>query len=344
MTLAVKSAAPLLGLIVLVVFCCLPGSGCSPAEAGPRQESRFLMDTTVTVSVFDQISPEEAEQVFAAVFAEMERVEGLLSAHEPDSDIARINRGAGEMVTVAPETFRVLQVALDFSRVSGGAFDITIGPLRDYWNEVEQQHRELPEAPEVAPLQALVDYRQVELDEDGPGVRLENEHMALDLGGVAKGYAVDRAAEVLRQQGLESAMVDAGGDIALIGSRPGGEDYRIGVQHPRGENDVAAVLEASDTMIMTSGDYQRYIEVEGERFHHIIDPDTGYPARSGVISATVVGDEALEVDMMATALVVLGWERGRQLVTEQDHLQALLLMEDQERWVSPGLEEAVHWH
>ncbi len=343
-TLWARISAPSMGLILLLVFSFIAGSGCTSGEVEPRQETRFLMDTTVTVSIFDQIPAEDAEQALTAVFAEMERIESLLSVHEPHSDVARINREAGKMVAVAPETFQVVTTALEFSRFSGGAFDITIGPLRDYWKEVEEQHRELPEPAEVASLQELVDYRQVELDTELPGVRLVQEDMALDLGGVAKGYAVDRGAEVLRKHGLESAMVDAGGDIAVVGYRPGGEDYRIGVQHPRQEGAVMAVLEISDTMVMTSGDYQRYIELEGQRFHHIIDPNTGYPARSGVISATVVGDRALEVDMMATALVVLGWERGQELLLEQDHLQGLLLGEDQDRWVSPGLEDAVRWH
>jgi len=296
----------------------------------------FAMDTLVEMR-FVSVDNAGDEEIIGSVIAEIERLEALLSRSETDSDVVAINRAAGQQaVAVSPETLALIEEALYFAEISGGAFDPTIAPLTDAWGFWDQAHR-LPADEELARALELVDYSMVELDPEKKTVYLPLEEMALELGGIAKGYIVDRALELLSSKGVTSAFVNAGGDIGLIGLRPDGEPWKIGVGHPREEGAVIVVIPLSGGAVVTSGDYRRFFEEDGVIYHHIIDPATGYPA-GDLISVTITAPTVMEADALSTAVFVLGPEAGMSLVESLPHIEGILIGPGLEIYLSSGLE------
>jgi len=284
-------------------------------------EHRLAMGTIVSVTVFSP-DTEAAERAIDAAFDEIARVEALTTRYSPESEISRINSLKGERagaIPVDPEVVRIVRTSLAISGLSGGGFDVTVAPLVDLWRF--QDDGAVPSRDAIRAALPLVDYTVVRVDDAAslilpPGVKI-------DLDAIAKGYAVDRAVAVLAEHGIESAIVDAGGDVGLLGSPPRAEGWRVGVKHPR-SGGLLGVLTLDGGAVATSGDYQRYTMVEGRRFHHILDPATGYPA-AGVVSVTVSAETAIDADALATAIFVMGSERGMGLVEELPGVEAVIV-------------------
>lgn len=248
-----------------------------------------------------------AEEALEAARIEAGRLEGLLSRFLEGSDVWRINRAAGgEAVPVAPETLQVLRHAEAFSELTNGCFDVTVAPLMDAWD-----HRRalVPDEDAIARARALVDYRSVTLYRMRRAVSLKKPGQAIDLGGIAKGFAGDRMMDVFRRHGVRCAFSNFGGGVSALGARPDGSPWRVGIRHPRGEGLIGAVS-VEECAVVTSGDYERCFFAEGRRFHHLIDPRTGRPAASGLISVTAIAPSGLTADALSTAVFVAGLERG----------------------------------
>lgn len=278
-------------------------SGCS-GKYEPIKESRIALGTVVEITVASA-DEEAARKVLERAFAEFERVEALLSGYRPDSEIAKLNAtGEGRL---DPEVFRLLQRAREVSGISDGAFDVTVGAVVDLWRFDEGGS--VPGEEELRQALASVGYLGLQLDPEDRTVRLAVEGMKVDLGGIGKGYAVDMAAEVLRGGGIDEAIIDAGGDLLLLGARPGKNFWRIGIRHPRDPARLLVSLDLADTAVVTSGDYERFFMDGSTRYHHILDPKTGRPA-TGCQSVTVMAPRATEADAYATAAFVLGPEKG----------------------------------
>jgi thiamine biosynthesis lipoprotein len=301
---------------------------------------QLLMDTDVSLQLYSG-SSREAEEVKEDLFKEMSRLELLLSCTESSSEVTIINRAAGEgPVQVGPETAEVIEKAIHYARLSEGAFDPTIGPLLDIWGFRGEANR-VPEPVEIEAAAALVDYSLMENDYAAGKVFLPSSGMALDLGGIAKGYIVDRGLELLARSGIGHALLNAGGDIGILGPKPDGSPWRIGVKHPRRDDELIAVISwLKKGAVVTSGDYERFFEEDGERYHHILDPRTGYPARN-LLSATVVAPTAIEADALSTALFVMGPQRGLELVESLPGVEAILVTPQLELLISSGLQDCV---
>ncbi len=331
-------------LTVLFVFIAaallLAGAAAYISRARLFEYRQLLMDTDVSLQIYAGSSG-KAVRVERALFDEMERLERLLSYTVPSSDIARINRAAGKNpVEVSPETAEVIQKALSCASISGGAFDPTMAPLLELWGFLGDRFR-LPAAEEIEERGLLVGYELVEIDADAQRVFLPRSGMALDLGGIAKGYIVDRGMELLSGAGIDHALINAGGDIGILGPKPDGSAWRIGVKHPRRQGELIAVIPWSQKgAVVTSGDYERFFEEGGVRYHHILDPRTGYPART-ILSATVAAPTVAEADALATALFGLGPQRGLELVESLPGVEALLVTPQLEVLISGGLRELV---
>lgn len=296
----------------------------------------MAMDTDIDLRLQAE-SRREAEELKDQVFDEIERLEMLFSRSLEGSDIYRVNSRAGiEPVQVSPEVLKVLLAAVEYAAMSGGAFDPTIAPLLDAWGFLGQQYR-LPNREEMEEALALVDYTRLEIDREESTVYLPGEGMSLDMGGIAKGYIVDRGLEILDDAGVKHAFLNAGGDIGLLGSKDDGTPWRIGVRHPR-ENKNAAVISFSEGAVVTSGDYQRSFEEEGVKYHHILDPDSGMPA-AFLASVTVTAPTAMLADVLSTAVFVMGPEEGMALVENMEDVEALIYTQGLEMLVSSGLEE-----
>ncbi len=291
------------------------------------RRSQLLMGTVVEIVVGGESSDKLEAAVDAAV-AEMTRLDQLLSRHHQKSDLSRLSRSdTGTEVNV--ETAEVITLGLDVAQRSGGAFDLTLGRLKVLWGF----DRENPTVPDqVALTAALEGIGPTALSLQGQEVNKRSLQLQVDLGGIAKGYAVDRAIAVLKEHGVTSAAVNAGGDMYLLGlhselqGRPE-RPWRIGIQHPRHKETLLETVQVSDRAVVTSGDYERFFEEDGVRYHHIFDPQTGLPAR-GCQSVTIIADSVALADALATAVFVLGPAAGLQLLTQYPTAEGLVVAAD----------------
>jgi thiamine biosynthesis lipoprotein len=307
----------------------------APAVAEFRQ-SRLLLGTVVEIVA---LGPEREvlEGAVGAAFTEIARIEGLMTPHHPASDVARLTAAAGPL-EVSAETAAVIARGLQVAAASGGAFDLTLGRLKDLW-AIEGEAPHLPTAAELA--RALAGTGPGSLTLTGRTVSKRDPALAVDLGGIAKGYAVDRAIAVLAEGGVKLASVNAGGDIRVLGDRAG-RPWRIGIQHPRQPGEILATIELADVAVVTSGDYERFFERDGVRYHHLFDPRTGLPARR-CQAVTVVASEAVLSDALATAVFVLGPGPGLELLRHFPGVEGLVVAADGTVTTTPGLSGRLTW-
>lgn len=263
----------------------------------------------------------------------------LNEAEYDDTEVLRINRRAGlEPVAVSEDTLKVIREGLRYGELTGGAFDITVAPLIRLWGFGTGEER-VPAAEEIEAVLPAVDYSRVEIHAGtGSAVYLPSPEMGIDVGGIAKGYAADEAARVLREAGVRNAILDFGGDIVTIGGRPDGSPWRIGIQHPSGErNRFVGILSSRDESVVSSGAYERFFHEDGVRYHHIFDPSTGYPSDSGLTSVTAIGADAMKTDVLSTAIFVMGLEAGLALLDSLPGYEGILATEDMRVFVTAGI-------
>lgn len=303
------------------------------ARAEWLQREAAIMGTRCVVELWSD-DRAQGEAAIEAVFAEMRRIDALMSTYKADSELSRLNATAGSRaVQVSRELFDLLATSLEYSRTTGGAFDITyasVGYLYDYRRHVHPDRRALSAA-----LPAI-DYRRVRLDPARLTVRFELPGVRVDLGGIAKGHAVDRGIELLRAHGIERAMVNAGGDTRIIGDRFG-RPWITGIRHPDDERRVILRIPITDAALSTSGDYERFFEEGGVRYHHILDPKTGDSARR-LRSVTIIGPSATRTDALSTSVFVLGPEAGIELVDGLEDVDAVVVTPEGRVLYSRGLE------
>jgi thiamine biosynthesis lipoprotein len=251
-----------------------------------------------------------ALHALAAARAAVQKVDSLMSNYRPQSELSVVNRRAGTdtLTVISPETAEVLEAALRFARASGGALDVTVGPVVDVWGFYRPQGA-LPPAAALDSARALVGYERIEYAAAARTLRLPTRGMRLDFGAIAKGYAADRAVAAIRALGVERGKVDLGGNLRFAGAPPGAHGWRVGLRDPRSPDEMIAVVQMDSGSVATSGDYERFFVYHGVRYAHIIDPHTGWPAR-GVIGVSVLAPSGLVSDALSTALFVLGPDRG----------------------------------
>lgn len=290
----------------------------------------LIMDTLVEIRAYGD-NKEQLEKGVSAAFEEMTRLEKLLSSHLPDSEISQLSASI-DPIFLSSETVKLLQLGQQIARYSNGAFDMTLGAVKKLW----VIGTDSPQIPDVQQLrQALVGTGPAALRINGLQVSKANPKLQVDLGGIAKGYAVDCAVKILRRAGITSAAINAGGDIRLLGDRQG-QPWRIGIQHPRKPSEVLITLPLQDRAVVTSGDYERFFERDGVRYHHIFDPKSGKPARL-CQSVTVVAADAVSADALATAAFVLGPVQGLKLLEDLPGVEGLLVTADGRLLKTSGL-------
>ena len=295
--------------------------GCRKAAPAVHTFSSIHMDTVVEVTIVDR-EQTRAQTLANKVFAVFTRVENEMSRYIPTSTVSKINGRAGEpdWTPVSPALASVLRESVRIAALSNGAFDPDLGEVNQLWAFDEGGH--IPDPTDLATAVSHADWHGLQLTDDK--ARLAKPHSEIDLGGIAKGYAVDEAADMLVASGISGGIVNAGGDMRLIGHRPDGGPWRIGVQHPRKPDGLIEVIRTTDCAVVSSGDYERYFIVDGVRYHHIIDPSTGRPAM-GCQGVTVVADRAMTADALATAAFVLGPEAGLDFLRRAGAQQATVV-------------------
>jgi len=311
-------------LVAAIVTAALSLQSCA-GGAAPYKETRTIMGTYVTITAArGGLTGEAVRDAAGKAFGEVERVDALMSTYKPDSQLSRINGNAGVgPVKVDPEVAETVGMALDIARETGGAFDPTVGPLVKLWGIASRAAR-VPSQGEIDSALKLVDYNQVVVDRGSSTVFITRPGMSIDLGGIAKGYAADRAVEALMKAGIPGGIVAVAGDLRLFGAHDDGSPWTVGVQHPRAKSTVLARFALSDRAISTSGDYERFFIRDGVRYHHIIDPRTGYPAR-GLMSVSVLADSSCLADSLATGLFVMGPVKAMEFAKSHPEIDTLLV-------------------
>ena len=307
-------------------------SPTSAALADWVGDARPLMGTEVSVHLWSD-DPEAGRQALEEVFEEAARIDRLMSTYKNESEISEINREAANgPVPASAELFELIRRSLDISVLTLGAFDITYDSVGQHYDFRERQR---PDAGTVEAERAFIDYRLVKLNKAAGTVFYEQQGVRINLGGIAKGYVVERGIDLLRRRGVKSAIVTAGGDSRLLGDRRG-RPWMVGIRDPRKDGEVAISVPLADEAISTSGDYERYFEEDGVRYHHIIKPSSGEPA-TGIHSATVFGPDAVITDALSTSVFVMGVDRGLTLISTLPDYESIVIDAEGQVFYSDGL-------
>ncbi len=304
-----------------------------PARAAWLSDQQAIMGTVVRVELWSDDQP-AGKAAIAAVMEEMRRIDRTMSTYKEDSDVSLINRNAAQKpVTISAELLELIARSLQMSELTDGAFDITYasaGQLYDFRRKIK------PSQEALAKALPTINYHHIRLDRKQSSIKFLRAGVRIDLGGIAKGHAVDRCIALLQARGIKQAIVSAGGDSRIIGDH-GGRPWIVGIRDPRQEGKVVAALPLSDAAVSTSGDYERYFEANGVRYHHIINPKSGRPV-NGVRSVTVVGSDSTTMDALSTSVFVMGVQKGMALVERLADVEAVIVDENGKMYYSTGLE------
>jgi thiamine biosynthesis lipoprotein len=287
--------------------------------------AEFLLGTICSINLFDNAK----DSVYKDVFSRIREIENRMSVNINSSDVVQINMAAGiTPVKVHDDVFHVIERALYFSELSGGAFDITVGPLVSLW-DVGSDNPRVPLDQEIDSALKLINWRDVELDGETKSVYLKHIGMSIDLGAIAKGYAADEAAEIINKAGIKRAIINLGGNIFVCGENKNRRLWRVGIQNPAGQRDeYAGIVQTGEAAVVTSGVYERFFDFNGTRYHHIFSPFTGYPAASGLSSVTIIAPNSTDADALSTAIFVMGFDRGFSLIESISGIDAVFIFDD----------------
>jgi len=295
----------------------------------PLKQTEMIMGTLVEITVIPA-----NEKAIREAFEALKKVDALMSTYKEDSEISILNREG--KAQVSEETLEVIEDAIKFSNLTDGAFDITCRPLINLWKKAKKEEK-VPTEEEIEEAISLVGYQRIILE--GNQIRLEKKGMQIDLGGIAKGYAVDKAIEALKKNNIKRALVNAGGDLYALGTDRQGEKWQIGVQDPREEDKIIDIIKVKDRAVATSGDYRRYFTLEGKRFSHIVNPKTGLTVQDVPMSVTIVGPGATTTDALSTGVFVLGPEEGMKLIESLPEVEGMIISEGMKKLTSQGWEK-----
>lgn len=325
--------------IVIISLLSVTLSCTKKATQEPVSQSELLLGTVSRITLYDK----QDGEIFKKGFDRIKEIEERMDFHTTTSEIAHINqRGYLEPVKVSHDTFSVVERALEMAKVSGGAFDPTVGPLVEAWGIGGDNPRRPPQD-EIDHLLKLIDASKVVLNPDDLSIRLLVEGMKLDLGGIAKGYAADEVAKVLRESGVNSAIINLGGNVLTIGVKPDGTSWRIGIQNPHTERGGhVAIVNVDSKTVVTSGPYERYFELDGVIYHHILDTKSGYPVVTDLLSVTIITDESIYADALSTTLYSLGLKEGMTLIDSLEGVEAIFIDNNDTIYLSEGFEEGLY--
>lgn len=312
---------------ILLIMTAVLIPACKPAES-KVSESVFAMDTYMQLDVYGK------QESLDKLKSEIERLDDLLSSTNEKSDIYRVNQsGTAE---ASEDTASLVKRSLELCKQTNGSLDITVYPIVEKWGFISQNYT-IPSKSELNALLKNVGYDRVK--SDGKKITVPSG-CKLDLGAVAKGYAADRAKEILNDEGVDSALLNLGGTVLAYGKKPNGENWKVGVTDPENTDEYMGVIECADKIVATSGNYERYFEQGGKRYCHIIDPKTGYPVDNGIASVTVISNDGTKNDALSTALFVMGVDKAKEFIKADSSFDCVILTNDKKAFVTEGLKDS----
>ncbi len=324
----------LMGMILVMIFFALSNNQSNKTIT----QTDFLLDTFVSVTLYG----ENDEALLEKPFQRIKELEKRLTAYDAASDLGLIKENAGlQAVTVSENTFEIIKESFKYSKLSQGKFDVTINPLVDLWGIHSPEVRNPPKEEAIAEAIAKIDFEKIELDEAQKTVYLTKPAMSINLGAIAKGYIADEMMSLLKDQGVSHALINLGGNVLVLGGKDNKTSFSVGVEDPlnpgQGYLGVVSMVTGS---VVTSGNYERYFtDFKGRRYHHILDPDTGYPAETGLNQVTVLAKQSIDSDALSTTLFLLGAEEGMTLVKNLDGVEAIFVTDGNDIILSPGAKD-----
>ena len=320
-------------LIFIVIF--YTGyNACSIKKHGIRYAKNYQLGTLIELSIYEGGSKNILTEAFELISA----LENKLSRNIGASEVSKINRYAGiSPVEVSDDTFFVINRTIYYSELSGGFFDITVGPLVSLWG-IGTKEANVPSAGDISNVLALIDYKRMKLTPSNNLVFSENRGMEIDLGAIAKGFIADKVYELFKEDGVKSAIINLGGNVMLLGRKPDGNLFRVGIQNPLYERGVTVgIYEGENVSVVTSGIYERYYEEDGIKYHHIFDPKTGYPIDNDIAGISVITAISTDADALSTSLFALGAEDALGLVEKLENTEAIIITKDKKIILSSGV-------
>lgn len=303
-------------------------TGCSGAKSSTQTDqdltyTDMLFDTVIKIQILDPAD----ESILYALKKLCEKYDTMFSTTNTDSELYKLNHANGQPFTVSSETANLIQEGIHYSELSGGAFDLTIEPVSALW-DFKADKPTVPSSDAIAQAVSHVDYTKVDIQDNT--VTLEDPEAGIDLGAIAKGYIADQVKTYLKKQGIKHAIINLGGNVDVIGTKPDGSKYNIGIQKPFDESGEAITsVQLKDQTVVTSGIYERYFKKNGKLYHHILDPRTGYPCENNLYSVSIITDSSTKADALSTTCFLLGYEKGMELIQSMDGVKAIFITDDE---------------
>lgn len=325
-------------MILCLCILSILSAGCDSQKmtSSMKEKEEFIFGTLVSLKLYEPV----ADSVFQTVFDDMRDVENRMTVKGMTSELIAVNKAAGiNPVIVSEDTYEVIATAKKAAEESAGAFDITVYPVVALWGIGTDQAR-VPSESEIAAQLKYVGYNDLILDPDEQSVFLKRTGMGLDLGGIAKGYAADRISKMLKSMGVESGIINLGGNILAMGSKADGSAWKIGIQNPMSDRgEYIGIAEVVNQTVVTSGIYERYFEMDGKRYHHIMDTKTGYPADNELAGVSILATSSIDADALSTTCFVLGTEKALEFLKNKPDIDALFITKDKKIRMTPGFKK-----
>lgn len=321
--------------IILTISLLFGLVGCtSTKQEDPISRTELFMGTAIKITLYDNRN----EAILDKVFDKVIEIEDLVSINKENTEIYNLNKNAGiKPVKLSDTSFNIIKKGLEYSEISSGAYDISIGPLVKLWS-IGLPNAKVPTQEEIDEIIKNIDYSNVKINESTREVYLSKEDMQLDLGSIAKGYAADEIVKLLKDEGVEKAIIDLGGNIYALGQKNDNKNWNIGIQNPFDDRGNAlGVIEVSNKSVVTTGTYERFIEKDGVKYHHILNPKTGYPYKTDIAGVSIVADKSVDADALSTLIFTKGLEEGFKLVESIDGVDAVFIMNDKSVYVTENL-------
>lgn len=314
--------------------------GCNKNQASTSEllsRTELFMGTVIKITLYDS----NDSTILDKAFDRISEIESLVSINESGTELDKVNDLAGiSPVEVTSTTYEIVEKGLEYSKLSNGGFDITVGPLVKLWN-IGLDDAKVPTQEEIDSVLPLIDYNLLELNEEEHTIFLKNKGMMIDLGSIAKGYAADEISRILTENNVNSAIIDLGGNIYAHGIKPSGKDWNIGIQNPFStRGDIIGVLKVKNKTVVTSGIYERYIEKDGVKYHHLLNPDTGYPFENNIAGVSIVTDKSIDADALSTTVFAKGVEEGLKFVETLSNVDAIFITKDNKVYITSGIRDS----
>lgn len=333
----------ILGIIMIIILI-FNITGCSKQSTKESEQikqnqisrTEIFMGTVVKVTMYDSTNEEILDKVFDRVI----EIENLVSINKEGTELDELNNNAGiKPVKLSDTSYDIIEKGIEYSKMSQGGYDLTIGPLVKLWS-IGLPEENVPDDKKIKETIKHIDYSKVQLNPQTKEVLLLEEGMKIDLGSIAKGYAADEIVKILKEEGVTQAIVDLGGNIYAMGLKDGNKNWKIGIQNPfDNRGNIVGSIEVSNKSVVTSGVYERFLEKDGKKYHHILNPKTGYPYDSDIVGVSIIADESIDADAISTLVFTKGIEKGIEFVEQLDSIDAIFINDKNEVYITTGLKD-----